>query len=160
MNMKKIYSLAVILFVFPLILAAAAPGKSRLEALQSQLSCFCGTCPHLSVRDCTCSKADEIRQQLLQKIDAGMSDAQIIKSFVDQYGQTVLSTPPKKGFSLTAWVLPFLGFAVGGTVLVVFLKRQQKGNGADPSGTSETPEQRAEEEYYGELLDKELDERK
>ena len=32
---------------------------------------------------------------------------------MDQYGEAVLAAPTKKGFNLTAWILPFLGLFIG-----------------------------------------------
>jgi cytochrome c-type biogenesis protein CcmH len=130
--------------------------KARMEEVAKKLSCNCGTCPHLTVADCTCSLADHLRAEIQQKINTGMTESQVIQSFVDQYGQTILSAPPRRGFNLMAWILPFLAFAVGGSVLFVFLKNQQKSN----SRPTETVQAKPEDDYYGALLDRELNERK
>jgi cytochrome c-type biogenesis protein CcmH len=39
---------------------------------------------------------------------------QIIQQQVEKHGETVLSAPTKKGFNLTAWVVPFGALLVGG----------------------------------------------
>ena len=47
-------------------------------------------------------------------LDSGLTVEQIIKSQVDEYGETVLSAPTKFGFNLTAWVMPFMALIAGG----------------------------------------------
>lgn len=108
-----------------LIGVAVAASKPTVNEVASKLSCYCGTCPHLVVTECGCGTADQIKADIQKMIDSGMTQNQIIKSYVDRYGATVLSAPPKKGFSLTAWILPFLGFATGFGTLVFFLKKQK-----------------------------------
>lgn len=92
-----------------------------------------------------------------------MTEDQIIQEYVAKYGQTVLSAPPSSGFNLTAWVLPFLAFAAGGTVLFFFLKQQSSGRLAPiPDETEEKDESSLspEEIKYREALKKELEARK
>lgn len=138
--------------------APAEPAKPTLEGVASKLSCWCGTCPHLVVTQCGCSTADQIKAEVQKKIDAGMTETQIIDSFIAEHGQTVLATPPKSGFNLTAWLLPFLGFVIGGTVLFAFLRNQQK---ARPKTDPQTPPPAGgEEERYRERLLKELESRR
>ena len=137
---------------------AVAGAKTRMEDVASKLSCFCNSCPHLSITDCTCSLADKIRKDITTRLNRGETEDQIIKSYVAQYGQTVLSAPPKSGFNLTAWLIPFVAFGVGGTVLVTFLKKQRKSIAESPD-KSEAP-QDAEDSHYRELLEKELQQRK
>ena len=47
-------------------------------------------------------------------LESGLTVDQIIKSQVDEYGETVLSAPTKFGFNLTAWVMPFIALVAGG----------------------------------------------
>jgi cytochrome c-type biogenesis protein CcmH len=92
-------------------------------------------------------------------IDQGMTEDQIIKSYVAQYGETVLAAPPKKGFQLTAWAIPFAAFLIGGLVLAVFLKRQQQPPDDNPPNSPEPTEQERDE-HYRKLLNDELEKRK
>jgi cytochrome c-type biogenesis protein CcmH len=127
----------------------------------NKLSCFCGTCPHLAVSQCTCSKADEIKAEIKQKIAQGMTEQQIINSFVAEYGQTVLSAPPKSGFNLSVWMIPFLAFVVGGIVLFAFLKNQQRPpEDQPPSAPPKTSDQSDPDEEYRQRLNDELEQRK
>lgn len=134
--------------------------KPKMKDVAGKLSCYCGTCPHLVVTDCGCSTAEQIKQDIQKMIDQGMTEEQIIQSYVAQYGQTVLSAPPKSGFNLTAWVLPFLAFAVGGALLFTFLKRQQKEKQEEAIPDSSNEKADPKEARYRELLEKELEQRR
>ena len=147
----------VVLILFGYALANAA--TATLDGVATKLSCFCGTCPHLSVNVCTCSKADEIKAEIKQKIAQGMTEQQIVNAFVAEYGQTVLSTPPKKGFNLAAWMAPFVAFLVGGFVLFAFLKRQQNPPD-DPPPSSPGGDQSNNDDEYRQRLNEELEQRK
>jgi cytochrome c-type biogenesis protein CcmH len=111
------------------------------------------------VSQCGCSTADQIKSDIKKMIDQGMTEDQIIKSYVAQYGDTVLAAPPQKGFHLTAWLIPFAGFLIGGIVLFTFLKRQQEKPEDKPSVDPEHKKQE-QDEHYRRLLDEELEKRK
>jgi cytochrome c-type biogenesis protein CcmH len=144
-----------------LIYTVAGAATATLDGVANKLSCFCGTCPHLAVSQCTCSKADEIRAEIKQKIAQGMTEQQIINSFVAEYGQTVLSAPPKSGFNLSVWMIPFLAFVVGGIVLFAFLKNQQRPpEDQPPTGPSKMPDQGDADEEYRQRLKDELEQSK
>jgi cytochrome c-type biogenesis protein CcmH len=140
-------------------MSLTADSKPRMEDVAGKLSCFCGTCPHLVVTQCGCSTADQIKAEVQKKIDAGMTETQIIDSFVAQYGQTVLSAPPKRGFELTAWMFPFLAFFLGAGLLVTFLKRQRKETISEESQASAGAANEIDGSYR-ERLEKELAQRK
>jgi cytochrome c-type biogenesis protein CcmH len=59
---------------------------------------------------------------MLKKIDEriaqGNSDDLIVQSFVQEYGQAVLTEPPHSGFGRVAWWIPALAL-IGGFVLVL-----------------------------------------
>jgi cytochrome c-type biogenesis protein CcmH len=159
-------TVAVLLLLLGALLLTSAAGfaaeEKDIERVASQLSCYCGTCPHLVVTQCGCGTADKIMKEVGTMLDQGMTDKQIIQSFVDRYGNTVLSSPPKSGFNLTAYLIPFGAFLLGGTVLVAFLKHQRNGKDQGPKppqGYSEKP-LGTEDERYNELLNQELDKRK
>jgi cytochrome c-type biogenesis protein CcmH len=148
------FALLAILLISSFVFAGP---KTRMEDVASKLSCFCNSCPHLSITDCTCSLADRIRKDISSRLARGETEDQIIHSYVAQYGQTVLSAPPKSGFNLTAWLVPFLAFAIGGTVLITFLKKQRK---PIPESSEKPEKSDPEDSHYRELLEKELQKRK
>src|SRR5438874_4916163 len=75
-----------------------AANPEDIDRVASRLSCYCGTCPHLVATQCGCSNAEAMKAEVGKMLDSGMTEQQIIQSFVDRYGNTVLSSPPKSGF--------------------------------------------------------------
>ena len=59
--------------------------------------------------------------ELRTAINAGLTDEQMLDSFVAKYGATVLAAPTTHGFDLVAWIAPFAVFAAAllGTILLV-----------------------------------------
>lgn len=47
-------------------------------------------------------------KELDDRIARGDSDDVILQSFVQEYGQTVVVDPPKKGFTGLVWVVPIV----------------------------------------------------
>jgi cytochrome c-type biogenesis protein CcmH/NrfF len=54
------------------------------------------------------------------RLAKGETQEQIIQDFVNQYGAIVYVEPPKRGFGLVAWVMPFF-YAILGIALVAFI---------------------------------------
>jgi cytochrome c-type biogenesis protein CcmH len=64
--------------------------------------------------------ARQIKNFIAERIQAGDSKEQIKDRLVAVYGKQILAAPPKEGFDLLAWVLPFVGL-VGGALALGFL---------------------------------------
>src|ERR671924_417080 len=80
-------------------------------------------CPGRTLLNCTSSQAEQWRELIRQKLVQGESKEQILRYFVDIGGEGILAAPPKKGFALTAWLLP-LFVMVNGAGLIVILTRR------------------------------------
>ena len=104
------------------ISAGAANPSGRLYDLDHRLMCTCGCaqvlgeCNHVGCPDSPVQLAE-----LRTAMNAGLSDKQILDSFVAKYGATVLAAPTTSGFDLVAWIAPFAVFlaALLGTILLV-----------------------------------------
>lgn len=75
---------------------------------------------------CTAPEAQVMRDEIRQKLAIGQTKSQILKTYSDQYGEQILTSPPKKGFNLLAWVIPFFGIALGGVLIYFALKKWVK----------------------------------
>jgi cytochrome c-type biogenesis protein CcmH len=80
-------------------------------------------CPGRTLLNCTSSQAEQWRELIRQKLAQGESKEQILQYFVDISGEGILAAPPKRGFALTAWLLP-LFVVVNGAGLIVVLTRR------------------------------------
>ena len=84
-----------------------AQETARAKALGAQLKCVCGcnqvliSCNHVG---CTYSHA--MLKELDERVARGDSDSLILQSFVQEYGEVVLTDPPRKGFNWLVWILP------------------------------------------------------
>jgi cytochrome c-type biogenesis protein CcmH len=136
-------------FITPLLLAAMlAPAfareaspvaedpatEARLVALSNELRCL--VCQNQTIADSNAGLAVDLRNEIREKIQSGMSDAEIKEFMVTRYGDFVLYRPPVKNTTLVLWVGPFLLLAVGGSVLYFNLKRRRK-NVVDPELSSD-----------------------
>ena len=134
--------------VFILVALLATPASAAtVSSIGEKLVCQCGcnqtvaACP-----DNPCPSADPMRILIEQKLAQGQSEAQIIQAFVTQYGEQVLVTPPKSGFNLVAWILPFVVILVGGAIIYLSLKRWV-GQGKVQQVNADTSSEKDDEKY-------------
>ncbi len=108
--------------------ARSAPTGKELDALTDQVASElrCPVCRSLSVRDSQAELAREVEGVIRERLAAGESPEEVKAYFVSKYGEWILLKPPKRGFTLLVWVLPFLALALGGALLVVILRRWLK----------------------------------
>ncbi|MFC2018613.1 cytochrome c-type biogenesis protein CcmH [Chloroflexota bacterium] len=122
MKITRIIGIALSLIVLgasPVAARAATVGDVA-EGLVCQCGCtmILSSCSHIE-----CGSRDAMTTLIGQKLDQGETPAQITGYFVTQYGEQVLSSPPKRGFNLTAWVLPFAALLFGAWVVYVALRK-------------------------------------
>lgn len=118
---RKLMALA---FAFVLGISFAAPAHAqdaRAQALGTKIMCMCGGCTDAAAK-CThsggafagpCATARAELKEVDERMVNGSSDDLILQSFVQEYGPTVLISPPAKGFDLWAWLMPFIALLVG-----------------------------------------------
>jgi cytochrome c-type biogenesis protein CcmH len=118
--------------------ASPPPTGKELEALTAQVASElrCPVCRSLSVRDSQAELAREVEGVIRDRLAAGESPEEIKAYFVTKYGEWILLAPPKRGFNLVVWALPFV-VLLGGAVLLVFVFRRWL---AEEEGSSVAPE--------------------
>jgi cytochrome c-type biogenesis protein CcmH len=89
--------------------AFASERHPTLSELEGQV--MCPTC-HTTLDQSNSAIANRIRQFIVARIAAGDTRSQIKDALVAQFGIQVLAAPPRKGFDLLAWWLPFAGLAL------------------------------------------------
>lgn len=96
----------------------------------------CPICEGQSVAFSGSQLAAEMRNMILQKLEAGEGEAAIMRYFIDRYGIKILREPPKTGLNLWLWLLPILGVAAGVVGLTWRLRQMSKSHdtqgAADP----------------------------
>ena len=152
------------LMVAALLLFAGTPNvwaASQLADLENALMCKCDDKCGKVLINCTCDTSKETRKTLTGKLESGLTVEQIIKQYVDKYGETVLSAPSKSGFNLSAWIMPFAALAIGGfgvrKVIQSWIRPAATEQEADASGEESAPEADTPSGKYSKKLADELD---
>ncbi len=101
--------------------AAGAAVEDKVREIASELRCV--VCQNLSVADSPSDLAKEMRNLVRELVQRGMSREEIDAYFVSRYGEFVLLAPPKRGFNLLVWGLPFVAIAVGGGAVYLVARR-------------------------------------
>jgi len=123
---RKVAAAVVVVIVFTAT-AFAAASKPTLKSIGEALICQCGCgqtvygCNHFE-----CASRAEMNKLIEKEIAAGKDETTILQDFVKQYGVQVLASPPARGFTIMAWVLPGLGLIVGLVVVIAFVRRWRK----------------------------------
>lgn len=96
--------------------------EARVMDVAKELACLCGSCPRRPLDECRCGYAGMERERIAKELGEGKTKEQIIAGFVGEFGKEIFVTPPKEGFNLMAWFMPFFGIAVGGFAVRSVLK--------------------------------------
>jgi cytochrome c-type biogenesis protein CcmH len=148
-KLSFILPLVALLFLFP-----STASAQELTNISRQIICQCGCTLVLS--NCThheCSGREPMTAFINDQLAQGKSADQIVQLFVAQYGEQVLSSPPKRGFNLAAWVTPFMALLIGGVVISLGLKRWVR---REPPARNDVAVE--EDEGYRHRLEEELKE--
>ena len=111
--MKK--KLVIIILSFFLVPSPSNAQTTSFSEVENNLMCTCGC--SMVLTSCQCGTADKMRAKIKSMIAQGKSKDQILASYVNLFGETVLSAPTKEGFNLTAWIIPFLAIGAVGFLL-------------------------------------------
>jgi cytochrome c-type biogenesis protein CcmH len=111
----------------------AAVSEETVHDVAAQLRCV--VCQSLSVADSPSEIAHEMKDIIRERLAAGETPEQVRAYFVEKYGTWILLAPPRQGFNLLVWVVPFAGIGVGLAVIFVVLRRWSR----RPAGAAAPP---------------------
>jgi cytochrome c-type biogenesis protein CcmH len=100
----------------------AKPSQSQ-QVQQIAAGLHCPICKDLSVADSPAPLAQQMRDEIAQKLRAGESADQIRASFVAAYGDSVLMSPPRRGIASAAYFLPAMVIVAGLVIAVMLVRR-------------------------------------
>ncbi len=109
-------------------LAANEAAEQHMLALTRNLRCL--VCADESLAASQASLARDLRAQVLQMVERGETDQQIIDYLVARYGNYVRFRPPVDAETWALWFGPFALLALGLAVLVFNIRR--RGSRVDP----------------------------
>lgn len=117
----------------PLDPVTARDNDAAIQAIEKRLGCTCGcgldiyTC---RTTDFSCTYSPGYHRQILALAASGMSANDIIAEFVKEHGESILMSPPKRGFALFGYFGPWVAVALAGTGLVWLIRRWAERVGA------------------------------
>jgi cytochrome c-type biogenesis protein CcmH len=99
------------------------PAKTELfKRLNEEVRCL--VCQNQTIGDSNAPLAADLRREVREQVDAGMSEAEIKTFLTDRYGDFVLYKPRYDGPALLLWVAPGVMLLVGLLMLVRSLRRR------------------------------------
>ncbi|HEU5411491.1 MAG TPA: cytochrome c-type biogenesis protein CcmH [Candidatus Acidoferrales bacterium] len=146
-RMRKFASSVSIVMALLFAVAFASPLRAqdssspRAKALNDRIMCMCGGCSDAAGK-CThsggafagpCAFAQKEMKEVSDRVASGQSDDLVLQSFVQEYGPTVLISPPAKGFNLWAWLMPIIVPLAGIALALFFIMRWRKRVAAAPA---------------------------
>lgn len=122
----------------PLDAVTAKDNDAAIQAIEKRLSCTCGcgldiyTC---RTTDFSCTFSPGYHRQILSLAAAGMSGDEIIAEFVKEHGESILMSPPRRGFALLGYYGPWIGMiaAAGGLALLIRAWSRRVARVAEPA---------------------------
>jgi cytochrome c-type biogenesis protein CcmH len=129
--MRKLLALLFGLILAGSVLAKEAPPavadpvlEKRVMALADELRCL--VCQNQTIADSHADLAIDLKNQIREKLKAGMSEKQILEFMVARYGDFVLYRPPVKATTIPLWFGPFaLLFAALAGMFYYILRRRR-----------------------------------
>jgi cytochrome c-type biogenesis protein CcmH len=118
--------IALVAGLVTLVIVAASGHPQASQAQQVQqiaAGLHCPICKDLSVADSPAPLAQQMRQEIAQKVRAGESADQIRAGFVAAYGDSVLMSPPRQGVAAVVYYVPALVLAAGLIAAFLLLRR-------------------------------------
>ncbi len=117
--------------------AAFAQTASQIESdevkrIGSKLSCQCGSCQenlNCNMSSGQCHFWKPARTKIYQMQHDGASDADIVASFVKEYGEKIFRQDPSSYF----WMIPYLSLLVGGGVVWVVIRKMRGPQSLQPA---------------------------
>jgi cytochrome c-type biogenesis protein CcmH len=132
--------------------------SAEFKAVASQFKCTCGCGQdHYECDPSTCNLTTEWKADFVEMMNKGMDKDEIREYYVNIYGEEILTAPEKKGFSLTAWVTPFVVLAGAGSGVFFVIRRWVRRKNDDDS-TLFMDESLNKDETENEILQSMIDE--
>ncbi len=134
-SFTKAFTKGVALLCLALCLSAASANEAapavadpvleaRMLKIATELRCL--VCQNQTIADSHADLAIDLRQQVREMLQKGMTDQQIAEYMTDRYGDFVLYRPPFKSTTMLLWIGPGVLLVLGLLALVLILRRRSR----------------------------------
>lgn len=144
---KKIFQLvSLVVVAVGLLLAARSvaaqdqkptPSDDDVNRVAKQM--YCPVCENIPLDVCPTQACHDWRELIREKLGQGWTDQQIKDYFANQYGDRVLSEPPRRGLNWVVYVLPVVAFLGGAVIVWRVLASMKRGSPAQAGSAGEPP---------------------
>lgn len=127
--MKKIFFI-LLFFTLPVFAVedfyqfSSKEQESRFATLTNQLRCL--VCQNQNLSESNAPLANDLRNQIYEKMQTGQSDQDIIHYLVTRYGEFILYRPPFNSATLGLWFTPLLLLIFGISYLLFYIYRRKR----------------------------------
>ena len=123
-NSTKITLYAIKIFFVTFIILIPKLHSESIEKNVSDVSkeLMCPVCKGQTVAESNSALANDFREIIRKKLEAGESKQAILDYFISRYGESILASPPAKGIRLVVWITPLLVIVIGSFILTKFIK--------------------------------------
>ena len=124
--------LILLFFIFPLVVYAGEARdlakdpvlEKRMVGLAENLRCL--VCQNESLASSHADLAEDLRREVRELMQKGMTDQEIKDYLVARYGDFVLYDPPLKASTILLWLGPFALLLTGMGILYFQVKKRRK----------------------------------
>lgn len=117
-----------------------APAAPDVDAQAREIAKVlkCPVCENIPVADSPSDLAQQMRELIHKKVEAGETREQILAYFAERYGDDILLDPPKRGVAGVLWFGPLVIVASGAFVVGATMRHwhRQAGASATVPGTA------------------------
>jgi cytochrome c-type biogenesis protein CcmH len=98
--------------------------EARMLTITAELRCL--VCQNQTIADSHAELAIDLREQVREMLQKGMTDQQITDYMTERYGDFVLYRPPFKRTTMLLWIGPGALLVLGLLGLVLMLRRRSR----------------------------------
>lgn len=151
MKKKILLSTLLFLILIPGLTTAFTYNSKEFKHIIAQLDMQGHADHELS----TCSMKKIYYDEVIEMLNGGKSEKEIIQSYVDEYGQAALRTPGGGTSGWIAWGMPVAGFGIGSVIVGVWLRKLTLKKAKNQNASERSWESEVEKEITSKTFDEE-----
>ena len=133
---------------------SGVPVSLEEQAQSIDRTLICPVCPGETIDQAQVELARQMRTVVREKLAEGMTRDEVLRFFVERYGESVLAAPPKEGFNLIAWIVPIVAVLIGVAAVVLVVRAMRASS--PPLARAESRSEEGLEEYLA-VVDMEIE---